>query len=47
LIITRDSDIQHHRAEIAAVRTSGTRMIALAGDEARGTWDQLEVLMCQ
>jgi hypothetical protein len=47
LIITRDSDIQHHRAEIAAVRTSGARMIALAGEEARGTWDQLEVLMCQ
>jgi PIN like domain len=47
LIITRDSDIQHHRAEIAAVRTSGARMIALAGEEARGTWNQLEVLMCQ
>ena len=47
LIITRDSRIQHHRAEIEAVRTSGARMIALASEEARGTWDQLEVLMSQ
>lgn len=47
LIITRDSRIQHHRAEIEAVRTSDARMIALAGEEARGTWDQLEVVMCQ
>jgi hypothetical protein len=47
LIITRDSRIQHHRAEIEAVRTSSARMVALAGEEARGTWDQLEVVMCQ
>jgi hypothetical protein len=47
LIITRDSRIQQHRAEIEAVRSSGARMIALAGEEARGTWDQLEVVMCQ
>jgi hypothetical protein len=47
LIITRDSRIQHHRAEVAAVRTSGARMVALASDEARGTWHQLEILMCQ
>jgi hypothetical protein len=45
LIITRDSGIQHHRAEIEAVRSSGARMIALAGDEAKGTWQQLEVVM--
>lgn len=37
----------HHRAEIEAVRSSGARMIALAGEEARGTWYQLEVVMCQ
>jgi hypothetical protein len=47
LIITRDSRIQHHRAEIEAVRTSGARMIALAGPEAGGTWQQLETLMSQ
>jgi len=47
LIITRDSRIQHHRAEIEAVRTSGARMITLASEQARGTWDQLELLMSQ
>ena len=41
------SRIQHHRAELAAVRTSGARMIALASDEARDTWHQLEILMSQ
>lgn len=30
LIITRDSRIQEHRAEVAAVRDNGGRMIALA-----------------
>ena len=44
LIITRDSRIQQHRAEIAAVKTNNARMVALSGDEARGTWQQLEVL---
>lgn len=47
LIITRDSRIQQHRAEITAVRQSGARMVVLAGVEARGTWQQLEVLMRQ
>ncbi len=47
LIVTRDSRIQHHRAELAAVRAHDARMVALAGDEAVGTWNQLEVLMCQ
>jgi len=45
LIITRDSAIQRRRAEIAAVRDHGARMVAIAGDDARGTWEQLEVLM--
>jgi hypothetical protein len=45
LIITRDSNIAVNRAEIAAVRESGARMVALAGKEAIGTWAQLEVLM--
>jgi hypothetical protein len=45
LIITRDSNIAVNRAEIAAVRDSGARMVTLAGKEAIGTWAQLEVLM--
>jgi PIN like domain len=47
LIVTRDSRIQEHRAEIEAVRDYGARMIALAGREARGVWTQLEVFMTQ
>ncbi len=47
LIITRDSGIQHHRAEIEAVRNSSARMIALAGEEAKNTWLQLEIVMSQ
>lgn len=45
LIVTRDSMIQNRRAELDAVRTSGARMVALAGRDAIGTWNQLEVLM--
>jgi hypothetical protein len=47
LIITRDSNIAVNRAEMAAVRDNGARMVALAGNEAIGTWAQLEVLMTQ
>jgi PIN like domain len=47
LIITRDSNIAVNRAEIAAVRDNGARMVALAGSEAIGTWAQLEVLTAQ
>lgn len=47
LIITRDSRIQQHRAEIAAVKDSRARMVVLAGDEARGSWQQLEIIMRQ
>ena len=47
LIVTRDARIQEHRAEIAAVRNSGARMVALGSREAGGTFAQLEVLMCQ
>jgi hypothetical protein len=43
----RDRHIQDHRAEIDAVRTSGARMINLAGDDAIGTFARLEVFMCQ
>jgi hypothetical protein len=47
LIVTRDSRIQDHRAEIEAVRSAGARMVALSGRDAIGTWDQLEVVMSQ
>lgn len=47
MIVTRDSRIQDHRSEIAAVRDSGARMVALAGKDALGVWDQLEVVMTQ
>ena len=47
LIITRDSQIQANRAEIAAVRDHGARMVALSGREAVTTWAQLEIVMSQ
>ncbi len=47
LIITRDSAIQRYRAELAAVRENGARMVALAGRDATNTWAQLELFMTQ
>jgi len=47
LVITRDRHIQDHRAEIEAVRSSSARMVNLAGEEAIGTFAQLQVLMSQ
>jgi hypothetical protein len=47
LIITRDSRIKEHRAEVAAVRDNDGRMIALASRDAGGTWAQLEVFFAQ
>jgi hypothetical protein len=47
LILTRDRNIQRHTREIAMVRDSGARMVALSTDEAKDTWHQLEVVMCQ
>lgn len=47
LIVTRDRRIRDHRAEIDAVREYGAKMVTLASDEAQGTWNQLEVLLCQ
>lgn len=47
LIVTRDSRIQEHRAELAAVREYGAKMVALTGSDATGTWRQLEVLLTQ
>lgn len=46
-VVTRDSHIQDHRAEIAAVRDTGAKLIALGGADARSTWLQLEILMSQ
>jgi hypothetical protein len=45
LIITRDSRIQDHRAEVLAVREHGAKMVALTGKDARSTWQQLEVFV--
>lgn len=45
--MTRDSRIQDHRAEIAAVRDHSAKMVALSGKDARNTWQQLEVFMRQ
>ena len=47
LIVTRDSRIQDHRAEVAAVRDNNAKMVALSGRDATGTWNQLEVVFSQ
>lgn len=47
LIITRDSQILDHLAEISAVRVHGAKMVTLAARDAGSTWGQLEVLMRQ
>lgn len=47
LIITRDRHMQIHRAEIEAIRNHGARMVALVGEDAVATWNQLEVFMCR
>jgi PIN like domain len=47
LIITRDAQIQQHRAEINAVVEHGAKMVALASDDARDRWGQFEVVMNQ
>ena len=45
LIVTRDAQIQHKRAEIDAVRPNGAKMINLASADAGTSWGQLEVFM--
>jgi len=45
LIITRDSKIIENRAEIAAVRENGAKMVALNQRDASTKWGQLEVFM--
>lgn len=47
LIVTRDSKIQQHRAEIAAVVENRGRMVALSSPDAATVWGQLEVIMTQ
>lgn len=47
VIITRDSRIQEHRAEIEAVKAYDAKMVALSGKDAGSTWAQLEVVMSQ
>jgi hypothetical protein len=47
LIVTRDSRVQDHRAEIEAVRDNNAKMVALSGRDATTTWNQLEVLFSQ
>ena len=47
LIITRDRHIRDHRAEIAAVREHGARLITLSSEEARNKFAQLEIVMCR
>ncbi|GIF25029.1 hypothetical protein BJ973_007287 [Actinoplanes tereljensis] len=47
LIISRDRHIQENRREIVAVRDNGARMVALSGRDARGTFEQLEIVMSQ
>lgn len=45
VVVTRDSAIQRHTAEIGAVRSAGGRMVALSGREATSNWTQLEIVM--
>lgn len=47
LVITRDRNIQQHTREIASVRDHGARMVVLTGADARGKFEQLEVVMCR
>jgi hypothetical protein len=45
LVITRDRQIQQHRAEITAAWDAGARMVALSAEDAGTTWAQLEIVM--
>ena len=45
LIITRDRRIQDRKAELAAVREYGAKMVNLASTDASTKWGQLEVFM--
>jgi hypothetical protein len=45
-IISRDTKIQRRPAEVAAVKSSGAKLFAIASDEKLDTWRQLEIVMC-
>jgi len=45
LIVTRDRRIQHHPAELNAVRDAGARMVVFSADDAGAPWEQLEAFM--
>ncbi|HTW14955.1 MAG TPA: hypothetical protein VMF51_07490 [Nocardioides sp.] len=45
VIVTRDHNIRENPAERRAVRENGARMVALAGEDGRNTWGQLELFM--
>jgi hypothetical protein len=45
LIVTRDTNISKHTAEISAVLACGAKLAALASPDACNKWAQLEVLM--
>lgn len=47
LIVTRDSKIQQHTAEMAAVLQNDGRMVVLSSADATTVWSQLEVVMTQ
>ncbi len=47
VVITRDNRINRRPAEVAAVRDHAACLVALAGPDARTTWDQLEIVMTQ
>jgi PIN like domain len=47
LILTRDGKIQAHPGELAAVGENVARMVALDTEQARGTFEQLEIVMCR
>jgi hypothetical protein len=47
VIITRDSIIQNHVAELNAVLDNGGRMAALSSKDAQTVWSQLEVFMAR
>jgi hypothetical protein len=47
VVITRDRRIRGHRAETAAVREHGARLVTLSSVEAVSKFAQLEIVMCR
>lgn len=46
VIITRDTNIQSHKAFMDVIRRKRAKMVALSGTDAGTTFAQLEVVMC-